>query len=138
VLQCTGTAAWIDVAVMLGGLPFSRGSRFPSVDIMLDKDLDMANQTTTETSAVPTGSGESSEDAEQQRLTFARRFSHNSLVSDQTKFPKRKKNKRYPGPCFHLTLCDNINTLCRLSSMPHHILSPRVTVSHGDSSMSNV
>lgn len=102
VLQCTGTAAWIDVAVMLGGLPFSRGSRLPSVDMVLDKDLDMANQTTSEVPSVPIGSGENSADAEQQRLTFARRFSHNSLVSDNSKFPKRKKNKRYPGPYYNL------------------------------------
>jgi hypothetical protein len=120
-LQCTGTAAWIDIAVMLGGLPFSRGSRFPSVDMILDKDLDGANQTS-EATSLPLASSDANEDSEQQRLTFSRRFSHNSLTSDPPKF-KRRKNKRYPGMSFGYIATVSISTFyqtakCVISRIP--------------------
>ena len=92
VLHCSGTAAWIDLSVIVGGV-FSHGSRFPSSDLILDKEPDSEN------GQPRRDSHPDSDDVEGHRSSVSRRLSHMSLEAE---FKKRKKTKkkRFPGTCF--------------------------------------
>jgi hypothetical protein len=115
ILHCSGTAAYLDIYEMVGSAPFSHGSRLPSTDLILEKDLNEANVLKpTATGGEDLSShnaveeqGDISEGVAHRLQTLNRKQSHHSLIEGTELFTRKRrkrKKKRYPAcQCCHIT-----------------------------------